>query len=309
MNLKKSLGKIWKILKQTGVEFFKDDPMGYSASIAFYTIFSMPAILIITVTIAGSAYEQQAVQGGLMEQIEALIGPQSAEEAKRILENARNTTSSTLAKIVGIVTLVFSATTVFVSLQNGLNKIWGIRPKPERGVVKFIMNRLLSLAMVISIGFLLLVSLLVDTLVVVFRNILSEFLSGMTYYFVAAFNIAFSLLVITLVFAMIYKVLPDARIKWRTVWVGAFVTTLLFSLGKYFIGFYLGNSSVGSAYGAAGSLVLLLIWVYYSSVLVLFGAEFTYVYSKTYGHRIRPDKDAVIVKIQEVEEEDGVVNA
>ncbi|GAA0891082.1 YihY/virulence factor BrkB family protein [Fulvivirga kasyanovii] len=309
MNLKKSLSKTWKILKQTGVEFFNDDPMGYSASIAFYTIFSMPAILIITVTIAGSAYEQQTVQGGLMEQIETLIGPQSAEEVKKILENARNTTSSTLAKIVGIATLVFSATTVFVSLQNGLNKIWGIKPKPERGVVKFIMNRLLSLAMVISIGFLLLVSLLVDTIVVVFRNILSEFLSGMTYYFVAAFNIAFSLLVITLVFAMIYKVLPDARIKWRTVWVGAFVTTLLFSLGKYLIGFYLGNSSVGSAYGAAGSLVLLLIWVYYSSVLILFGAEFTYVYSRHYGHRIRPDKDAVIVKVQEVEEEDGVVNA
>lgn len=309
MNYKGSLSNIWQMLKQTGIEFFKDDPLGYSASIAFYTIFSMPAILIIAVTIAGSAYEQQDVQGSLMEQIETLIGPQSAEEVENILKNAESTTSSTIAKIIGIGTLIFSATTVFVSLQNGLNKIWGIRPKPERGVVKFIFNRLLSLAMVISIGFLLLVSLLVDTLVVVFRNIVSEILSGMTYYFVAAFNIAFSLLVITLVFAMIYKVLPDARIRWRTVWVGAFVTTLLFSLGKYLIGFYLGNSSVGSAYGAAGSLVLLLIWVYYSSVLVLFGAEFTYVYSKARGYQIRPNKDAVIVKIQEVEEENGVVNA
>ncbi|ELR69257.1 Ribonuclease BN [Fulvivirga imtechensis AK7] len=308
MKIKMRLSKGWFILKRTAIEFFEDDPMSYCASIAFYTIFSLPAILLITVTVAGSAYEQQVVQGGLMEQIETLIGSESAREVQRILQNANETSSSVLARIIGIATLLFSATTVFVSLQNALNKIWGIRPKPEREILKFIMNRLLSLAMVISIGFLLLVSLVVDTLIVVFRNFLSEYLSGITYELVAVVNIAFSLIVISLIFAMIFKILPDARIMWRSVWVGAFVTTLLFALGKYLIGFYLGTSSIGSAYGAAGSLVLLLIWVYYSSLIVLFGAEFTYVYSREMGHHIRPDKNAVIVKVKEVEQEDGVVN-
>lgn len=307
MNIGNFFKKMWRLLKETAIEFFEDDPMGYSASIAFYTIFSMPAILIIVVTIAGSAYEQQAVQGGLMTQIESLIGPQSAAEIQNILANTSESKSSFIAKIIGIGTLIFSATTVFVSLQNGLNKIWGIRPKPERGIIKFILNRLLSLAMIISIGFLLLVSLMVDTMVVVFKNFLSEFLSGVTFYLVASFNLVFSIMVITFVFAMIFKILPDAKIQWKTVWVGAFVTTLLFSTGKYLIGFYLGNSSVGSAYGAAGSLVLLLIWVYYSSVLVLFGAEFTYVYARIKGHHIQPNDDAVIVKIREIEKENGDV--
>lgn len=282
--------------------------MSYSASIAFYTIFSLPAILIIMVTVAGSAYEQQDVQGSLMEQIETLIGTESAKEVKLILENAKGTATSTVAKIVGIATLLFSATTVFVSMQNALNKIWGIRPKPEREILKFIVNRLLSLAMVISIGFLLLVSLVIDTLIIVFRDFIAEYLTGIAFELVAMANIAFSLLIITLIFAMIFKILPDAKIMWRSVWVGAFVTTLLFVLGKYLIGLYLGTSSIGSAYGAAGSLVLLLIWVYYSSLIVLFGAEFTFVYSREMGHRIRPDKNAVIVKVKEVEQEDGVVN-
>lgn len=308
MEIKKRLIKTWLIFKRTGIEFFKEDPMSYSASIAFYTIFSLPAILIIMVTVAGSAYEQQDVQGSLMEQIETLIGTESAKEVKLILENAKGTATSTVAKIVGIATLLFSATTVFVSMQNALNKIWGIRPKPEREILKFIVNRLLSLAMVISIGFLLLVSLVIDTLIIVFRDFIAEYLTGIAFELVAMANIAFSLLIITLIFAMIFKILPDAKIMWRSVWVGAFVTTLLFVLGKYLIGLYLGTSSIGSAYGAAGSLVLLLIWVYYSSLIVLFGAEFTFVYSREMGHRIRPDKNAVIVKVKEVEQEDGVVN-
>lgn len=308
MKFKDNLIKYWGISKQTVKEFIEDDPMGYSASIAFYTIFSLPAILIIVVTIAGSAYEKQEVTGSLMEQIETLIGPQSAKEVKNILENASETGTTTFAKIVGIGTLIFSATTVFMSLQNGLNQIWGIKPKPEKGFVKFVINRLLSLAMVISIGFLLLVSLLADTMLAVFKNFISQILSEAAFYFAMVFNLAFSLLIITLVFAMIFKVLPDAKIRWSTVWVGAFVTTLLFVIGKFLIGLYLGNSSIGNAYGAAGSLVLLLIWVYYSSVIILFGAEFTYVYSKVMGHRIRPNKDAVIVKINKEEKENGVVN-
>ncbi|MBL3657572.1 YihY/virulence factor BrkB family protein [Fulvivirga sp. 2943] len=296
----------WKVIKNTVKEFIADDPMSYSSSIAFYTIFSLPAILIITVSIASSAYEDEVVRNNLMEQIQSLFGATSAEEIDKILANADGLGDSVIAKIIGIGTLIFSATTVFVSLQNGLNRIWRIKPKPEKGFIKFIVNRLLSLAMIISIGFLLLVSLVVDTLIVVFNNILSELFSGGTYYIVSAVNLGFSLAIITLVFAMIFKILPDAKVEWRDVWVGAFVTTVLFTLGKYLIGFYLGNSSLSNAYGAAGSLVLLLVWVYYSSVIVLFGAEFTFVYSKEIGHKIRPDKGAVIVR--QVESEEGNVN-
>jgi len=211
-----------------------------------------------------------------------------------------------VAKVFGVGMIIFSATTVFISLQNGLNSVWGIKSKPKRDVLKFFINRLLSFAMVISIGFLLLVSLVLNTFISVFNNLLTDWFSGITSYIIPGTNLILSLVIITVVFAMIYKILPDARVRWADVWVGAFVTTLLFLLGKYLIGFYLGTSSLSTTYGAAGSLVLLLIWVYYSSIIIFVGAEFTYVYSKEVGHQIRPDKNAVIVDV--VEREDGVVN-
>jgi membrane protein len=204
---------------------------------------------------------------------------------------------------VGIATLVFSATTVFISLQTSLNKIWGIKPKPERGIVKYLLDRLLSLAMVISIGFLLLVSLVFDAVLVVFQNSLTKVLAGWALYLVTALNIVVSLGLITVIFAILFKVLPDAKIKWKDVWVGAIVTTVFFALGKYLIGFYLGNSSVNSAYGAAGSLVIILIWVYYSTVIFLFGAELTSVYAEKLGSDITPYHHAVKVQVVEVEKE------
>lgn len=296
----------WKVIKCTVKEFIDDNPMGYSSSIAFYTIFSLPAILIITVSIASSAYEDQAVRQNLLAQIQMLFGSDSASTVNKILSNEGGLGSSVVERIIGIGTLIFSATTVFISLQNGLNAIWRIKPKPEKGFIKFIINRLLSLAMVISIGFLLLVSLVMDAAIAVFNNFISGWLSEVTYYLIYTVNIAFSIGIITLVFALIFKVLPDAKVQWRDVWVGAFVTTILFMIGKFLIGFYLGNSSLSNAYGAAGSLVLLLIWVYYSSVILLFGAEFTFVYSREIGHRIRPDKDAVMIEY--TEKKDGVIN-
>jgi len=280
----------------------EDDPMSYSASIAFYTIFSLPAILIITMVIAGSFYEDQQVKQSIIDQIQQLFGGQSAEQVLKIMENASQSTTGTIAKIVGIGTLVFSATTVFISLQNGLNSIWGIKPKPKKEVLGFLMNRVLSLAMVISIGFLLLVSLVVDALIVIFNEILTQVLSGFTFYIVSGVNMLVSIAIITLIFALIFKVLPDAKIKWRDVWVGAAVTAVLFIVGKYLIGLYLGASSVASAYGAAGSLVLLLVWVYYSSIILLFGAEFTFVYSRDIGSNIRPAKQAVFLQKKEIDD-------
>ena len=266
------LRKAWEILKQTVVNFFEDDSFSYASSIAFYTIFSLPAILIISLSVGATVYERDVVQEELINQISRLIGPASAAEMEKILMNAALDSTGTFARIVGIATLIFSATTVFVSLQTSLNKIWGIKPKPERGFVKYLLDRLLSLAMVISIGFLLLVSLIIDTLLVVVQTTLSNILEGWTLYIVTATNVLISLALITAIFAMLFKVLPDATIKWRDVWVGAIVTTFLFTIGKFLIGFYLGNSSVNSAYGAAGSLVIILIWVYYSMQILLFVA-------------------------------------
>lgn len=280
--------------------------MNYSSSIAFYLIFSLPAILLITVAIAESFYEDQVVRQNLLEQIRMLLGQESASTVNNILKNASVAGSSLTAKIVGIGMLLFSATTVFLSLQDGLNSIWKIKPKPNNDVINFIKNRLLSLAMIVTIGFLLLVSLVIDTLLAVFSGLLTSWLSEVSLYIVSGLNLLISIAIITLVFAMIFKILPDAKIEWHDVWIGAFVTTLLFTIGKYLIGFYLGSSSVDSVYGAAGSLVLLLIWVYYSSVIVFVGAEFTYVYSKETGNRIKPNRYAVVV--DEVEKENQTAN-
>jgi membrane protein len=293
----------WDVLKQTVLNFFQDDSFSYASSIAFYTIFSLPAILIISLSIGATVYERDVVQQELINQVGRLIGKESAADVEQILINASLDSTGSFAKIVGIGTLIFSATTVFISLQTSLNKIWGIKPKPARGIVKYIIDRLLSLAMVFSIGFLLLVSLVIDTTLVFVQTTLSKILAGWTLYLVGVLNVGISLGLVTLIFAILFKVLPDAKIKWKDVWVGSLVTTAFFTLGKYLIGFYLGNSSVNSAYGAAGSLVIILIWVYYSTVIFLFGAELTSVYAEKLGSDIQPYHNAVKVQLVEVEKE------
>jgi len=266
-------------------------------------IFSLPAILIIALAIGSTFYERNVVQDELINQVSRLVGPETAGEVETILLQAAFDNTSWWAKAIGIITLFVSATTVFVSLQSSLNKIWGIKPKPQRGWLKYIINRLLSLAMVISFGFVLLVSLLIDTLLVVFQGMLTRVMEGVTLYLVTALNLIISLGFITVIFGLLFKVLPDAKIKWRHVWVGSLITTLLFTLGKYLIGFYLGNSSFNSAYGAAGSLVIILLWVYYSTVIFLFGAELTQVYAKFSGAAIQPYSNAVKVQLVEIEKQ------
>jgi membrane protein len=293
----------WDVLKQAVLNFFQDDSFSYASSIAFYTIFSLPAILIISLSVGSTFYERDVVQKELINQVARLIGPESAADIEQILINAALDSTGTFAKIVGIATLIFSATTVFISLQTSVNKIWGLKSKPERGFVRFLLDRLISLAMVISIGFILLVSLVIDTALVVVQTSLSKILAGWTLYIVTTLNVLISLGLITVIFALMFKVLPDAKIKWRDVWVGAIVTTAFFTLGKYLIGFYLGNSSVNSAYGAAGSLVIILVWVYYSTVIFLFGAELTSVYAEKTGSEIMPYHHAVKVQMVEVEKD------
>lgn len=299
--MKKFFTSSWAVLKDTVTDFLEDDSFSYASSIAFSTIFSLPAILIIALSIGSAFYERNVVQDELINQVGRLVGTETAKEIENILLQAAFDSTGWWAKTVGIVTLALSATTVFMSLQSSLNKIWGIKPKPARGWLKYIINRLVSLAMVISFGFVLLVSLVIDTILVVFQGMLTRFMEGVTLYLVTALNVVISLAFITVIFGVLFKVLPDAKIKWRHVWVGAIVTTLLFTIGKYLIGFYLGNSTFNSAYGAAGSLVIILLWVYYSTVIFLFGAELTSVYAKASGAAIQPYSNAVKVRLVEVE--------
>lgn len=299
--MKKFFSSSWEIFRDTVRDFVEDDSFSYASSIAFSTIFSMPAILIIALAIGSTFYERNVVQEELINQVGRLVGSETAKEIENILLQASVDNTSLWAKTVGIVTLFLSATTVFMSLQSSLNKIWGIKPKPQRGWVKYIINRLVSLAMVISFGFILLVSLVIDTVLVVFQEMLSRLVEGVTLYLVTALNVVISLGFVMLIFGLLFKVLPDAKIRWRHVWVGAVVTTLLFTIGKYLIGFYLGNSSFNSAYGAAGSLVIILLWIYYSTVIFLFGAELTAVYAKASGAAIQPYSNAVKVQLVELE--------
>lgn len=301
--MKKKISFAWIITKKTAINFFRGDSFSYASSIAFSTIFSMPAILIIALSIGSTFYERDIVQTELMNQIGFLIGKESTLEIEKIIQNAAFDMNSFLARVIGIGTLIFSATTVFMALQSSLNSMWGIRSKPQKSWLKYIFNRLLSFAMVISFGFVLLVSLLIDTLLVIFQNIVTKFFDVTTTYIIASVNITISFLIVVSIFALMFKVLPDAKIRWRDVWVGATITTILFTFGKYLIGFYLGNSTVNSAYGAAGSLVVILIWVYYSTVIFLIGAEVTSVYAAESGRPIVPYAHAVRFEIVEIQKE------
>lgn len=292
----------WQIFKNAGKKFLAGKPFIYSSSIAYFAIFSLPAMALITVMVAGSFYENETVKEGMLTQISQMAGANSAKEVERLMNKATQNSDNTLAKIISIVTLIFSATTVFVTLQESINAIWGIKPKPERGLVKFLINRLLSLAMIASLGFLVLVSLVMDTVIALFRVFINQYFSEVAYYLLWLVNTCISGAIITTVFALIYMVLPDAKVKWRYVWVGALITTILFFLGKYLIGLYLNTNDFGESYGAAGSLVALLAWVYYSVLILLFGAEFTYSYTQHVGGDIGPTEQAVAIKIEEIEQ-------
>lgn len=285
----------WQVFKKTLKEYKIQEAMNYSSSIAFYLIFSLPAILVITVSVASSAYADDVVRTNLIQQFETLFGPESAEVIDRILSNADGIGSSWITKIVGLVTLLISATTVFASLQDGLNCIWGLESKPEKNLFNFIKNRLLSLAMAISMGFLLLISLVLDTFLSISDELLINAFSESTFTLVAALNAVIGFTIITLVFASILKILPDAKIGWKDVLSGAILTTIIFSIGKYAIGYYLGTSNLMSVYGAAGSFVLLLVWVYFSSMILFFGATYTEVYFVEKHGEVKPYKRTKLV--------------
>lgn len=294
---------VYKLIRDTIKGFEHDNPMVYGASIAFYTIFSMPAILIFMVFIAEIFFGQKAVEGTLYGYIEDFVGSDSAQQIENILKNAKFDESGFFARVLAVGSLMFSATTVFANVQFVLNEIWGVRAKPEKGWLKFIIDRLFSFLIVASLGILLMAALLVDIVLKIFENFLSKIFSEYAVYLMQGISFVLVIAIVTLVFTLVFKLLPDAVVRWRDVWVGSLVTSFLFIAGKELIGIYLNQSTTSSTYGAAGSLVFLLIWIYYSTVIFLIGAEFTKAYSQVVGKEIRPKKNAVKVVKKEIERE------
>jgi len=293
---------IWLITKQSFADFIDNKVFKLSAALAFYTIFSLPAMLIIVISVSDIFYGRAAIEGTLYHQIAEFVGTEAALQIQETIRGAALSQSSTFATIVGIITLLVGATSVFSEIQDSINHIWKLKAKPKgTGFLKMLSNRLLSFSIVVSLGFLLLVSLLINGLMDMLITRLTRMFPDLTVIMVYAVNIIITFGITALLFAMIFKVLPDARIKWKHVRAGAFTTAVLFMLGKFLIGYYLGHSKMSSTYGTAGSVIVMLLWVYYSAMILYFGAVFTHVYVIHTGSRIYPSNYAVWVQQIEVE--------
>lgn len=298
---------LWKVLKQCFSGFSDDKVMKLSASLAYYTVFSMGPLLIVIIYLCSLFFGREAIEGTIYGQIESFVGSDTAKQLQEIIKNAAIGNKGNIAAIIGVITLLIGATSVFAEIQDSINSIWGIKPKPKKGWLKMLVNRLLSFSVIVTLGFLLLVSLGISYLVEALSKSLANAFPDVTVVIFYIINLLLSLAVITALFAIIFKVLPDAKIKWRDVIAGAIATALLFMLGKFGISFYISKSDVGSTYGTAGSLVVLLLWVYYSSVILYFGAEFTKAYAVEFGSAIHPNQYAVITRQVEVESENESV--
>jgi membrane protein len=281
---------LWALLKDAGSEWLEDKAPRLGAALAYYAVFSLAPLLVIVTAIAGLVFGQQAVQGHLSTQIQGLVGPDGAKAVEAMVASANKPASGTLASVLGVVMLLVGAGGLFGELQDALNTIWEVQPKPGRGLLGILRDRFLSFSMVLGTTFLLLISLVVSAALAALGSLFGDWTTSLVG---QAVNLAVSFGVITLLFAMIYRYLPDATIAWRDVWFGAAVTAALFSVGKSLIGLYLGATGVASAYGAAGSLAVLLIWLYYSTQIFLFGAELTKAYANRFGGRIVPKANAV----------------
>lgn len=304
---KESLRKFPKVLLTTFKAFGEDNGMKLSASLAYYTIFSIGPLLLLLMSLAGIFLGEEAIEGKVFGQLKGLLGTNAAAQVQDIIKNIRVSGGSNLALTISVITLVIGATTVFIEMQDSLNMIWELKAKPKRGWVAFLKNRLISSSLIISLGFLLVVSLLVNGVIQALMDKLARHFSSLTEILLIIINLVVTFLVITVLFGIIFKFLPDAKIKWKHVRAGAIFTAVLFMLGRYLIGLYIQFSATESTYGAAGSLIVILLWVYYSAVILYIGAEFTQVYTEAYGGTIRPAEYAVHVKRAEIVEEVNVL--
>ncbi len=275
--------------------------MKLSGALSYYMVFSMGPLLLIIITMCSVFFGREAVEGRVYAQLEGFVGHDTAIQLQSIIQHAAISGKSTIATIVGIVLLIIGASSVFAEIQESINMIWGVKPKPKSGWLAFLKNRLLSFSIIVGLGFLLLVSLGFSALVEIFGNHLKSVFPGLSIVVIYLINLVITLGITTFIFAVIFKVLPDANIQWKDIIIGAVATTVLFSLGKFGISFYISRSSIGSTYGSAGSLIVLLVWVYYSAMILYFGAEFTKFYAVQFGDEIKPSEYAVTVQQVEVE--------
>jgi membrane protein len=294
------MSKIWdrtknlgSLLKDTYQEWNEREPFSNSIIIAYYTIFSLPGLLVIIINLAGYFFGAEAVTNQISTQIGGLVGGDTAKDIQEMIANATKSDGTVLSNILSVATLLFGATGVFYQLQQILNKMWEVKPKPKQKMLKLIKDRVFSFGLILVIGFILLVSLVLSSAITALSDWVSSNVSEGLVVLFGALDIVVSVGIITLLFAAIYKFLPDAKIRWKDVWIGAFLTSVLFVIAKFLLGLYFGNSDPGSTYGAAGSIILIMLWVSYAGLILLFGAEFTKVYADRYGAKVVPTEGAV----------------
>lgn len=307
-NMKQLFTTMWSIIRQSFSDFIDNKVLKLSAALAYYTVFSLPAMLIIIISVSDIFYGREAIEGTLYKQISGFVGTDAAIQIQHTIRNAALSHDSKFATIIGFITLLIGATSVFSEIQDSINQIWKLKAKPYKGVgyLRLVVNRLLSFSLVIGLGFILLVSLVMNGLMDLLIHRLTQLFPEMTVIMVYSFNIILTFGITSLLFGMIFKVLPDAKIEWKHVRAGAFTTAILFMVGKFLIGFYLGQSELSTTYGTAGSAIVLLLWVYYSAMILYFGAVFTHVYAAHTGSKIYPNKYAVWVQEIEVESEKSI---
>ena len=289
------------LFKKAFNEFDDDNAIKFSASLSYYTIFALPPLIMIILSICGFFFGKDAVNGTFFWQIHGMVGKEAALQIQETIKNIELSDSNVFATIVGGITLLIGASGVFAEIQSSINFIWGLKAKPNKSIAKFIKNRLMSFSMIASLGFLLLVSLTVNTVMDVLNAKLVLYFPDATVYLFYILNIVILFLSTTLLFSIIFRTLPDGTIAWKDTLIGSSVTGILFMICKFAIGFYIGSSTIGSAYGAAGSVIIILVWVYYSAIILYFGAEFTKVYAMHYGQKIIPNDYAVEIRKEQEE--------
>jgi membrane protein len=303
----KNIKLYFSLVKESFDEFMNDSGLKLSAALSYYTIFSLAPMLLVIISVFSIFFGKDAIQGELFGQISGLVGASAAEQLQEILKNAELSNKSGMAAAMGIITLLIGATGVFAEMQDSINYIWSIKSKPKKGWLQYLKNRLISFSMILTLGFLLVVSLGASALVDVLSNQLERYFSEASVVLFYIVNLAMVLTIITSLFTVIFKVLPDGELRWKECMVGASFTAILFLIGKFAISFYLGKSDLGATYGTSASIVILLTWIYYSSIILYFGAEFTKVYARQDGVAIAPNSHAVLIVRQELDEDTGHV--
>lgn len=291
--MKTHIQKVFTVLKNAFKGWFEKDPFRESAIIAYYAIFALPGLLVVIMTLGGYFFGREAVNNQVAAQFTSTLGSDTAKQIQDIIIQASRLRNSLIATIIGVITILVGATGVFAEFQMALNAIWEVKlDKTKSGIWQIIRVRLFSFGLIISISFLLIVSLIVSTLISAFGSWLTTHFSDSFLLILKLLNIGLSFSILAVLFALMFKVLPDARVKWKHVWIGSFVTAFLFEIGKFALGLYFGKANPGIGYGAAGSIILIMLWVTYSSMIVLYGAEFTYAYAKMFSGKVAPTEIA-----------------